>query len=260
MPSRRRALGDECARLASLAERGGLCRPARRRAGGRARLCARLCRGEAAGRRRRLRRPDRAPRSRCSSSPGIGEWVRYKLDQVTEHVLIDEAQDTNLDQWTIVGALVGRVLRRARHPCAARRARCSPSATRSRRSSASRGPTRSTSPGRSGISAAARGGAWATTTAPEHERGLPFARLSLTHSRSARPRRCWSSSTRRWRRSASRGWASIGDVERACQRGAGAGQRHAVAAGDRGRVEDEERGGLDRRCGARSWRAASRAR
>ena len=25
--------------------------------------------------------------------PGIGEWVRYKLDQVTEHVLIDEAQD-----------------------------------------------------------------------------------------------------------------------------------------------------------------------
>ena len=38
--------------------------------------------------------------------PGIGEWVRYKLDQVTEHVLIDEAQDTNLAQWTIVGALV----------------------------------------------------------------------------------------------------------------------------------------------------------
>ena len=37
---------------------------------------------------------------------GIGEWVRYKLDQVTEHVLIDEAQDTNLAQWTIVGALV----------------------------------------------------------------------------------------------------------------------------------------------------------
>ena len=28
--------------------------------------------------------------------PGIGEWVRYKLDQGTEHVLIDEAQDTNL--------------------------------------------------------------------------------------------------------------------------------------------------------------------
>jgi ATP-dependent helicase/nuclease subunit A len=37
--------------------------------------------------------------------PGIGEWVRYKLDQVTEHVLIDEAQDTNAAQWRIVRAL-----------------------------------------------------------------------------------------------------------------------------------------------------------
>lgn len=38
--------------------------------------------------------------------PGIGEWVRFKLDQVTEHVLIDEAQDTNARQWRIVRALV----------------------------------------------------------------------------------------------------------------------------------------------------------
>lgn len=37
--------------------------------------------------------------------PGIGEWVRFKLDQTTEHVLIDEAQDTNWDQWEIVRAL-----------------------------------------------------------------------------------------------------------------------------------------------------------
>ena len=37
--------------------------------------------------------------------PGVGEWVRYKLDQATEHVLIDEAQDTNVAQWTIVRAL-----------------------------------------------------------------------------------------------------------------------------------------------------------
>lgn len=37
---------------------------------------------------------------------GIGDWIRYKLDQTTEHVLIDEAQDTNLAQWTIVRALV----------------------------------------------------------------------------------------------------------------------------------------------------------
>jgi ATP-dependent helicase/nuclease subunit A len=39
--------------------------------------------------------------------PGIGEWVRYKLDQATEHLLIDEAQDTNLHQWRIVDALAG---------------------------------------------------------------------------------------------------------------------------------------------------------
>ena len=36
---------------------------------------------------------------------GMGEWVRYKLDQATEHLLIDEAQDTNPDQWEIVHAL-----------------------------------------------------------------------------------------------------------------------------------------------------------
>lgn len=38
--------------------------------------------------------------------PGIGDWVRFKLDQTTEHVLIDEAQDTNIAQWRIVRALV----------------------------------------------------------------------------------------------------------------------------------------------------------
>ena len=42
---------------------------------------------------------------RLFAQPGIGEWVRFKLDQVTEHVLIDEAQDTNLAQWSIVDAL-----------------------------------------------------------------------------------------------------------------------------------------------------------
>ena len=35
----------------------------------------------------------------------ISEWVRFKLDQVTDHVLIDEAQDTNADQWRIVRAV-----------------------------------------------------------------------------------------------------------------------------------------------------------
>ncbi|MGN7999844.1 double-strand break repair helicase AddA [Sphingomonas sp. 22176] len=36
---------------------------------------------------------------------GMGAWVRFKLDQVTEHVLIDEAQDTNPRQWAIVSAM-----------------------------------------------------------------------------------------------------------------------------------------------------------
>jgi len=38
-------------------------------------------------------------------TPGMGEWVRYKLDQSTDHILVDEAQDTNERQWNIVRAL-----------------------------------------------------------------------------------------------------------------------------------------------------------
>ena len=32
-------------------------------------------------------------------------WVLYKLDQGVDHILIDEAQDTNPDQWRVVAAL-----------------------------------------------------------------------------------------------------------------------------------------------------------
>ncbi|MDO9369646.1 MAG: double-strand break repair helicase AddA [Sphingopyxis sp.] len=35
----------------------------------------------------------------------FGEWVRFKLDQRTDHILVDEAQDTNTRQWAIVAAL-----------------------------------------------------------------------------------------------------------------------------------------------------------
>ncbi|HET9398634.1 MAG TPA: double-strand break repair helicase AddA [Sphingomicrobium sp.] len=42
---------------------------------------------------------------RLFEQPGMGEWVRYKLDQHTDHILVDEAQDTNSDQWAIVDAL-----------------------------------------------------------------------------------------------------------------------------------------------------------
>ncbi|MCL6682454.1 double-strand break repair helicase AddA [Sphingomonas alba] len=38
--------------------------------------------------------------------PGMGDWVRYKLDRQVDHVLVDEAQDTNAAQWQIVGDLV----------------------------------------------------------------------------------------------------------------------------------------------------------
>src|SRR5213076_2971790 len=42
---------------------------------------------------------------RLLAQPGMGEWVRYKLDQRTDHILVDEAQDTNEAQWDIVRAL-----------------------------------------------------------------------------------------------------------------------------------------------------------
>lgn len=40
-------------------------------------------------------------------TPGMGEWVRFKLDQATDHILVDEAQDTNEAQWNIVRAIAG---------------------------------------------------------------------------------------------------------------------------------------------------------
>ncbi len=39
---------------------------------------------------------------RLLSQPGIADWVLYKLDGGIDHILIDEAQDTNPDQWAIV--------------------------------------------------------------------------------------------------------------------------------------------------------------
>jgi len=37
--------------------------------------------------------------------PGLGEWIRYKLDRRFDHILVDEAQDTNAAQWSIIDAL-----------------------------------------------------------------------------------------------------------------------------------------------------------
>jgi len=36
---------------------------------------------------------------------GAAQWVLYKLDGGLEHILVDEAQDTNPDQWQVVQAL-----------------------------------------------------------------------------------------------------------------------------------------------------------
>ncbi len=37
----------------------------------------------------------------------LAEWIRYKLDRRFDHILIDEAQDTNAAQWRIIDALTG---------------------------------------------------------------------------------------------------------------------------------------------------------
>lgn len=37
----------------------------------------------------------------------LSEWIRYKLDRRFDHVLVDEAQDTNEAQWQIIDALTG---------------------------------------------------------------------------------------------------------------------------------------------------------
>lgn len=39
------------------------------------------------------------------SAKGMTEWVLYKLDGGLDHILIDEAQDTNPEQWQIITAL-----------------------------------------------------------------------------------------------------------------------------------------------------------
>ena len=37
--------------------------------------------------------------------PGLAGWVLYKLDGGLDHILVDEGQDTNPDQWAIVDAI-----------------------------------------------------------------------------------------------------------------------------------------------------------
>ena len=72
----------------------------------------------------------------------MGDWVRYKLDRQVDHVLVDEAQDTNAAQWEIIERLVEEYLQRLEREPRSAAAPCSWSATSSRRSTASRAPIR----------------------------------------------------------------------------------------------------------------------
>jgi len=40
-------------------------------------------------------------------SQDVGPWIAYKLDRRFDHILVDEAQDTNAAQWSIIRALTG---------------------------------------------------------------------------------------------------------------------------------------------------------
>ena len=43
--------------------------------------------------------------ARLLSDANLGPWIRFKLDRQFDHILIDEAQDTNAAQWAIIDAL-----------------------------------------------------------------------------------------------------------------------------------------------------------
>ena len=89
-----------------------------------------------------------APRQRsCCSDPGSA-WVLFKLDGGLDHVLLDEAQDTNPAQWGIAAASDRGVLRRrraARNGGRRRPDHLRGRRHRSRRSTASRAPMRAAS-------------------------------------------------------------------------------------------------------------------
>jgi ATP-dependent helicase/nuclease subunit A len=44
--------------------------------------------------------------ARLLNRSDLADWIRYKLDRRFDHILVDEAQDTNASQWAIIKALV----------------------------------------------------------------------------------------------------------------------------------------------------------
>jgi len=50
------------------------------------------------------------------SRSDLSDWIRYKLDRRFDHILVDEAQDTNEAQWRIIDALTGEFFAGLRRP------------------------------------------------------------------------------------------------------------------------------------------------
>ena len=50
---------------------------------------------------------DLVERTRNLLATSSSAWVLYKLDKGIDHILVDEAQDTNEAQWTVIRALTG---------------------------------------------------------------------------------------------------------------------------------------------------------
>ena len=46
-------------------------------------------------------------------NPELGPWVQYKLDAGIDHILVDESQDTNPEQWRVVKAIADEFFRGA---------------------------------------------------------------------------------------------------------------------------------------------------
>ncbi len=100
---------------------------------------------------------------------GIAEWIRFKLDRRTDHLLVDEAQDSNESQWAIVKAMTEEYFSGA--GAGPGIAPCSWSATSSRRSTGSRAPIRPSSSGARALFRAAADGS-----------AMPFRSLSISRS------------------------------------------------------------------------------
>ena len=101
-------LAAEAARLEALCDRARAAAIAENSAALTRVLCAIVARYEARKRARSWMDFDDLVARTASllGDPGLGAWVRYKLDAGIDHILVDESQDTNPEQWAVIDALV----------------------------------------------------------------------------------------------------------------------------------------------------------